>query len=98
MGVPLGIYPHYNYAAWSDLIAKYNTLIGYRLDPDLKNNGIRILKNELQFYYKNIQKNLLGFRSNYEYGKRKSADLLFIVCSDSFTVGLCQSRSWPKTF
>jgi lysophospholipase L1-like esterase len=96
-GIPVGIHPFYNLAAWSEPIAKYDAVIGYRLDPKLKYDGIRILKNDLQFYYKNIKINSSGFKSNYEYIYKKEKEHRVVVYGDSFTAGLYQSRSWPET-
>jgi|GEM_PF-2241633 len=96
-GVPLENHPIRNLAAWSAPIARFDPNFGYRFNPKLTNDGLRVVKGDLQFYYKNIKFNSDGFRSNYEYHRKKDGKYRVVIYGDSFTAGLYQDRSWTES-
>jgi GDSL-like Lipase/Acylhydrolase family len=95
-GLPLPVHPYYNYSAWSN--ARFMTadpVIGMRLRPNEPNDGIRIIRGDVQFYYHDIRGNSAGFYSDHEYVGAKQRPYRIAVYGDSYTAMLYQQRTWP---
>src|SRR5215510_16064608 len=95
-GVRTRFDPYYDYVAWTNprfIVADAD--IGFRLRPGQANDGIRITRGEIQFYYRGIVGNPSGFRSDHTFEPHKRRPYRIVVYGDSFTAMLYQSRAWP---
>jgi hypothetical protein len=94
-GLAMPVHPYYTYSVWTNsrFIAA-DPLIGIRLQPNQPNDGIRIVRGDVQFYYPGETANAAGFHSDHEYFPQKKRPYRIVVYGSSFVAMLYQTGNW----
>jgi hypothetical protein len=94
-GLAVPVHPYYSYSAWtnSSFIAA-DPVIGIRLQPHGRNDGIRVIRGDVQFYYPGVNANGAGFHSDHEYVPKRQRPYRIVVYGSSFVAMLYQAGNW----
>jgi hypothetical protein len=94
-GLAVPAHPYYTYSAWTNpsFIAA-DPVIGIRLQPDQSNDGIRVIRGDVQFYYVGVKANVAGFHSDHEYLPKRQRPYRIVVYGSSFVAMLYQAGDW----
>ena len=94
-GLAVPIHPYYNYNAWTNphyIVA--DPVIGMRFQPNQPNDGISVIRGDVQYYYVNTTANSAGFRSDHEYLPKRQKPYRIVVYGSSFVAMIYQNGTW----